>query len=75
MENSIKHTYLIDEMSCGGRVTTVKNKSSAAHRVTSVSVDPEKKEAEITSPAIITEDTLQGALKNMHYTISELSAV
>lgn len=72
MENSIKHTYHIGGMSCGGCVTTVKNKLSAAHGVKSVSVDLEKKEAEITSSAIITADTLQDALKNTHYTIAEL---
>jgi len=75
MENSIKHTYQIDGMSCGGCVTAVANKLSAAHGVTSVSVDLEKKEAEITSSAIIKADTLQDAFKNTHYTISELERI
>ncbi|MGV8944933.1 MAG: heavy-metal-associated domain-containing protein [Lutibacter sp.] len=75
MENSIKHTYHIGGMSCGGCVTTVKNKLSAAPGVTAVQVDLGKKEAEITSSAIITADTLQEALKNTHYTISERSAI
>jgi len=75
MENPIKHTYHIDGMSCGGCVTAVKNKLSAAHGVTSVSVDLEKKEAEITSSAIIKADTLQDAFKNTHYTILELERI
>ena len=74
MENSIKHTYRISGMSCGGCVAIVKNKLSTADGVTSVSVNLEKKEAEITSSAIITADKLQDALKNTHYTISELRA-
>ena len=49
MENSIKHTYHIDGMSCGGCATTVKNKLSAVKGVTSVNVDLGKKQAEITS--------------------------
>jgi len=72
MENSIKHTYHIGGMSCGGCVSTVKNKLSAAPGVTSVQVDLAKKEAEITSSAEIKADTLQHALKNTHYTITEL---
>lgn len=75
MENSIKHTYHIGGMSCGGCVATVKNRLSAAPGVTSVSVDLAKKEAEITSSAIIKADTLQDALKNTHYTIAELRSV
>jgi copper chaperone CopZ len=75
MENSIKHTYQIGGMSCGGCVATVKNRLSAAPGVTSVSVDLAKKEAEITSSAIIKADTLQDALKNTHYTIAELKSV
>jgi len=75
MENSIKHTYHIGGMSCGGCVATVKNKLSAASGVTSVQVNLAKKEAEITSSAEIKAETLQEALKNTHYTISELRAV
>ncbi|PZX51555.1 Cu+-exporting ATPase [Algoriphagus ratkowskyi] len=75
MENSIKHTYQIGGMSCGGCVATVKNRLSSAPGVTSVSVDLAKKEAEITSSAIIKADTLQDALKNTHYTIAELKSV
>jgi copper chaperone CopZ len=48
---------------------------SAAPGVTSAQVDLAKKEAEITSSAAIKADTLQDALKNTHYTISELRAV
>jgi copper chaperone CopZ len=36
MVNSIKHTYHIDGMSCGGCVTADKNKLFAAHGVTLV---------------------------------------
>ncbi len=75
MENSIKHIYHIDGMSCGGCVSTVKNKLSAATSVTSVQVDLAKKQAEITSSAVIKFDTLQDALKNTHYTITELRTV
>ncbi len=62
-------------MSCGGCVAAVKNKLSTVAGVTSVQVDLAKKEAEITSSAIIKADALQNALKNTQYTISELSAV
>ena len=72
MENSIKHTYHIGGMSCGGCAITVKNKLSAAPGVTSAQVDLAKKEAEITSSSAIKVDTLQAALKNTHYTIAEL---
>ncbi|MEO5645668.1 MAG: heavy metal-associated domain-containing protein [Bacteroidia bacterium] len=74
MENSIKHTYHIGGMSCGGCAATVKNKLSAAPGVTAVSVDLGKKEAEIISSAIINADTLQQALRNTQYTIAELRA-
>jgi copper chaperone CopZ len=74
MENSIKHTYHISGMSCGGCVTDVKNKLSTVNGVTSVQVDLAKKEAEITSTEKIKADALQDALKNTHYTISEHSA-
>jgi len=75
MENSIKHTYHINGMTCGGCVSAVKNKLSTVAGVTSVQVDLAKKEAEVTSSTIITADALQDALKNTHYTISELRAV
>jgi len=58
MENPIKHSYHIDGMSCGGCDIAVKNKLFAAHSVTLVSVDLKRKEAEISSSAIITADTL-----------------
>ncbi len=72
MENSIKHTYHIGGMSCGGCATTVKNKLSAVPDVTSVKVDLAKKEAEITSSQPIKADKLQEALSHTGYTISEL---
>jgi len=52
-------------MSCGGCVATVKSKLSAATGVTSVQIDLAKKQAEIKA------DTLQKALKDTHYTITE----
>lgn len=72
MENSTKHTYHIGGMSCGGCVSTVKNRLSSAPGVISVQIDLAKKEAEITSSEVMEADTLQDALKNTHYTISEL---
>ena len=72
MEKSIIHTYHIGGMGCGGCVTIVKNKLSAAPGVTSVKVDLAKKQAEITSSQAIKADTLQEALSNTGYTISEL---
>jgi copper chaperone CopZ len=74
MENSIKHTYHIDGMSCGGCVATVKNKLSAAAGVTSVTVDLAKKQAEITSSHSLKAEALQEALGNTGYTIGELKA-
>ena len=74
MENSIKHTYHIGGMSCGGCAATVRNKLSNAVGVTSVKIDLAKKEAEITSAKEIKTDTLQSALNNTGYTITELSA-
>ncbi|MET4081785.1 copper chaperone [Pedobacter sp. UYEF25] len=74
MENSIKHTYHIGGMSCGGCVASVKNRLSAAPGVTSVTVDLGKKQAEITSSVAINAETLQNAFTNTHYTISELNA-
>ncbi|MBK8503517.1 MAG: heavy-metal-associated domain-containing protein [Saprospiraceae bacterium] len=74
MEKSIIHSYHIGGMSCGGCVSTVKNKLSAVPRVTSVKVDLEKKQAEITSSQAIEADTLKEALKNSGYTIAELKA-
>jgi copper chaperone CopZ len=71
MENSIKNTYHIGGMSCGGCATTVKNKLSAAPGVTSVSVDLAKKEAEITSSKPLNADILQQALNHTYYIIAE----
>jgi copper chaperone len=72
MENSIKHTFHIGGMSCGGCATTVKNKLSAVPGVLSVQVDLAKKQAEITSNKAIKGDKLQDAFSNTGYTISEL---
>jgi len=72
MENSILHIYHISGMSCSGCVATVKNKLSSASGVAAVKVDLGKKQAEITSSQEININTLQDALKNTSYTISEL---
>ena len=74
MEKSISYTYHIGGMSCGGCVSTVKQKLSSVPGVTSVTVDLEKKEAEITSSLEIKTETLRSAFNNTHYTISELRA-
>jgi copper chaperone CopZ len=75
MEKSLTHTYHIGGMSCGGCVSTVKQKLSGVPGVTSVTVDLGKKEAEIISSKEIETDTLRRAFSNTHYTISELNVV
>ena len=72
MEKLFKHTYHIGGMSCGGCVSTVKQKLSSVPGVTSVTVNLGKKEAEIISSEEITTDALRGAFNNTNYTISEL---
>ncbi len=74
MEKSISHTYHIGGMSCGGCVSSVKQKLSGVHGVTSVTVDLGKKEAEVTSSEEIETDTLRDAFRNTGYSISELRA-
>ena len=73
MENSISHAYHIGGMSCGGCVSTVKQKLSGVPGVTSVSVDLGKKEAEIITSKEIETETLRRAFSNTHYIISELN--
>ncbi len=73
MEKTIEHTYHIGGMSCGGCVSTVKQKLSGVTSVTSVTVDLGKKEAEITSSEEIETDSFRRAFSNTHYTISELN--
>ena len=73
MEKSLTHTYHIGGMSCGGCVSTVKQKLSGVTGVTSVTVDLGKKEAEIISSKEIETDTLRRAFSNTKYTISELN--
>ena len=72
MEESIKHTYHIGGMSCGGCATTVKNKLTAVPGVATVQVDLAKKQAEITSSLTLKVDMLQEALSDTGYTIAEL---
>jgi len=74
MEKSIMDTYHIGGMSCGGCVSTVKNKLSAVPGVTSVKVDLAKKQAQITSSQAIEAETLREALKNSGFSITELKA-
>ena len=59
-------------MSCGGCVSSVWKKLSNVSGVTSVTVDLGRKQAEIVSSQVIKTDTLQSALSNTNYTISEL---
>lgn len=73
MENFFTHSYRIGGMSCSCCVSAVKLKLSSVLGVTSVQVNQEKKEAEITSSKEIDTDTLRSAFKNTYYTISELS--
>ena len=73
MKNSIAHTYHIGGMSCGGCVSSVKQKLANVLGVTSVTVDLARKEAEIISVEEIDTDTLRSAFSNTHYTISELN--
>ena len=73
MEKSFTHSYHIDGMSCGGCVSTVKQKLSSVPGVTSVTVDLGKKEAEIISSEEIDKYTLRRAFSSTHYTISELN--
>ena len=72
MEKSIAPTYHIGGMSCGGCVSSVKQKLASVPGVISVTVDLGKKEAEIISSEEIDTDTLRRAFSNTHYTISEL---
>ena len=74
MEKLSTHTYHIGGMSCGGCVSSVKQKLSGVTGVTSVTVDLGKKEAEITSSEEIKTDTLRSAFNNTPYTISELTS-
>jgi copper chaperone CopZ len=73
MEKSLSHTYHIGGMSCGGCVSSVKQKLCGVPGVTSVTVDLGKKEAEIISSKQIETETLRRAFSHTHYTISELN--
>ena len=74
MVKSMTHTYHVGGMSCGGCATTVKDKLSLVKGVSSVSVNLGKKQAEISSSESINAETLQSALNDTHYTITELRA-
>ena len=73
MEKSLTHTYHIGGMSCGGCVSSVKQKLSGVPGVTSVTIDLGKKEAEIISSKEMETEILRRAFSNTHYTISELN--
>ncbi|MEO7582165.1 MAG: heavy metal-associated domain-containing protein [Ferruginibacter sp.] len=73
MEKPFTHNYHIGGMSCGGCISTVKQKLSSVAGVTSVTVDLGKKEAEVTSSEEIEIGTFRRAFSNTHYTISELN--
>ena len=70
MKKTITNSYQIGGMSCGGCVSSVKQKLSTVGGVTSVTVDLAKKEAEIMSSKEIDIDTLRQAFNNTHFTIS-----
>ncbi|NDP22562.1 MAG: heavy-metal-associated domain-containing protein [Paludibacter sp.] len=72
MEKSNIKIYQIGGMSCGGCAAAIKQKLATVSGVTSVNINLGKKQAEITSSQIIKADTLQMALSNTQYTISEL---
>ncbi|MEO7088658.1 MAG: heavy metal-associated domain-containing protein [Bacteroidia bacterium] len=74
MQILITNTYHVSGMSCGGCAATVKNKLSAVQGITSVKVDLENNELEVTSSEAIKIDTLKDALNNTSYTISELKS-
>jgi copper chaperone len=74
MQNLINHTYHVGGLHCGVCATTVQNLLAAVPGVTSVKVDLEKKQAEITSSALNETGTLQNALSTTHFTIEELRA-
>lgn len=73
MENSIKHTYHVSGMTCGGCASSVKNRLSAAPGVSSVVVDLANKKAEITSSDLIKADKLQELLNGTQFNISEIN--
>ena len=74
MKKLFKHAYHINGMSCGGCVSTVKQKLYSMPGIISVKVDLKKKEAAITSSEEIETDTLRRTFNNTHYTILEISA-
>ena len=74
MKNSIIYTYHVGGLHCGVCVSTDQNLLAAVPGITSVNVDLEKKQAEISSSELNNIDTLQNALSTTHYTIEELRA-
>lgn len=74
METSIIHTYHVGGLHCGSCASTVQNLLAAVPGITSVKVNLEKKQAEISSSELNNIDTLQNALSTTHYTIEELRA-
>ncbi len=74
MEKTITHTYHVGGMTCSGCAKGVEKKLSAAPGVISVTIDLEKKQAEVTSTQAIKAETLQKSLNGSNYTIAELRA-
>jgi copper chaperone CopZ len=73
MENSISTNYNIVGMTCGGCATVVKNKLSDIEGVLSVKIDLAKNEATITSNEEIEMGTLEQALLDTDYYITEIT--
>ncbi|WP_431134640.1 heavy-metal-associated domain-containing protein [Psychroserpens mesophilus] len=66
----MKHTYKIEGMTCNNCKASVEQKLSAIDKVTSVSVNLEKGEAEIAMSTHVATETFQNALPEK-YTLSE----
>jgi copper chaperone CopZ len=66
----MKHTYKVTGMTCGGCKASVEKYLSKVKEVTSVTVDLEKREAEVGVNTHVSTETLQKALPEK-YTITE----
>lgn len=73
MEKIIINKYHISGMSCGGCVSSVKQKLLGVDGVTGVTIDLGTKEAEITSTKEFEAATLQQAFHNSQFTISAIN--
>jgi len=66
----MKHTYIVDGMTCGGCVASVEKELSTVEGVTAVEVSLEKNEAEVSMSKHIDVETFQKALSSK-YQITE----